>query len=258
MKKYSMFQAPYLSFFSRAFYQDVGKNWKRVAFGYLLLLLAVLWIPVMITAHAMLSDVITREAPRFVNQIPKITITSGEVSIDKPVPYSIIDPDSGEQILLIDTSGEITSVEQTEALALLTKDKLMIRQQHRSEIRVYDLSSVDAITIDSDMARTIVEAFRRWFAVFAYPFAVLGSYAFRIIQALIYALFGMLFARILKVTLDYPALLRLSVMAVTPVLIIKTIATVFSIALPVPGLLGFAIAMAYLFFGVRAQTGGAA
>ncbi|HAS54427.1 MAG: hypothetical protein A2X56_06385 [Nitrospirae bacterium GWC2_57_13] len=258
MKKYSLFQAPYLSFFSRAFYHDVGKNWKGVAFGYLLLLLAVLWIPVMITAHMKLSDFITREAPKIVNQIPKITITNGEVSIDKPVPYSIIDPESGTEILLIDTSGQTTSVDQTEALALLTKDKLMIRQQHRSEIRVYDLSSVDAVTIDSDMARTIVESFRRWFAVFAYPFALAGSYAFRIVQALIYGLFGMLFATILKVTLDYPALLRLSVMAVTPVLIITTIATVFSLSLPMPWLLGFGIAMAYLFFGVRAQKVNAA
>jgi len=39
MKRHSVFQAPFLAFGSGSLYRDVGRNWKGVAFGYLLLLL---------------------------------------------------------------------------------------------------------------------------------------------------------------------------------------------------------------------------
>src|SRR3990172_8756471 len=127
MKQYGVFHPLLLSFYSNALYRDVAKNWKGVGFLYLLLLLALTWIPVMIHFHNNLSEGISREAPKFVNQIPKITITKGEVSVDVPVPYYIIEPQSGVQLVAIDTSGQITSLDQTNAVALLTKKSFIMK-----------------------------------------------------------------------------------------------------------------------------------
>ncbi len=255
MRQYGVFHPLLLSFFSKSLYRDVAKNWKGVAFSYLLLLLGLTWVPVMMHFHNNLSDGISREAPRIVNQIPKITITKGEVSVDVPVPYYIIDPKSGEQIVAIDTSGQITSLDQTKAVVLLTKKNLIMRQQHRGETRIFDLSAIQSLTLDRDSVMGWVQAFKKWFPLIAYPFAVAGSFVYRIIQVLIYALIGMLFASILKTTLDYAALVRLSVIAITPVVLLNTLRRLLDVHVPLTWLISFAIAMVYLFMAVKANSG---
>jgi len=255
MKTYSLFQAPLLAFYSRSFYQDVARNRKGTAFGYLLLLLTFLWIPVMTTLHGHITAAMTTYAPPVVNQIPRITIMNGEVSVDVPTPYSIIEPARGTELLLIDTTGKTTSLDRTQAAALLTRDKLMIRQQRKQEVRIYDLSEVHDVTIDRDDAARVAEWVRKWTAAVAYPFALLGSFVYRMLQALLYGLIGMMIAGALKVTLDYAALIRLSVMAVTPVLILKTLRTVLGVEVPYGLLLGFVIAMGYLVYGIKASAG---
>ncbi len=255
MRQYGVFSPLLLSFFSKSLYRDVAKNWKGVGFLYLLLLLALTWIPVMMHFHNNLSDGISREAPKIVNQIPKITITKGEVSIDAPVPYYIIDPQSGEQIVAIDTSGQITSIDQTKAFALLTKNNLIIRQQHRGETRIFDLSAIQNLTLDRDSVMGWMQAFKKWFALVAYPFALGASFVFRIIQVLIYALIGMLFASILKTTLDYAALVRLSVISITPVVLLNTLRRLLDVHVPLTWLISFVIAMVYLFMAVKANSG---
>ena len=83
-----------------------------------------------------------------------------------------------------------------------------------------------------------------------YPLALLSSYVYRIIQALIYAAIGLLFASTCKVTLSYGALLRLAVAAMTPCMIIKMIFGLAGVAFPCIGILYILIILAYLYFGV--------
>ena len=45
MKRYSIFHPLVLSFFSKSLYRDVGKNWRGTGLLYLLLIIALLWIP---------------------------------------------------------------------------------------------------------------------------------------------------------------------------------------------------------------------
>ncbi len=254
MKQFGVFHPLLLSFFSKSLYRDVAKNWRGVGFSYLLLLLTLTWIPVMIQFHYNLSNIVSREAPKIVSQLPKITITKGEVSVDAPVPCYIIEPQSGAQLVAIDTSGQITSLDQTKALALLTK-KSFIMRQNRGETRTYDLSAIQSLTLDRDGVMSWVQAFKKWFALFAYPFAVAGSFAYRIIQVLLYALAGMLFAGVLKATLDYAALVRLSVIAITPVVLLNTLRRLLDVHVPLTWLISFVIAMCYLFIAVKANSG---
>jgi hypothetical protein len=156
--------------------------------------------------------------------------------------------------MAIDTSGQITSIDQTTAIALLTKKNFIMRQQHRGETRTFDLSAIQSLTLDRDMVMSWVQAFKKWFALFAYPFAVAGSFAFRAIQVLLYALIGMLFAGILKTTLDYAALVRLSVIAITPVVLLHTLRRLLDVHVPLTWLISFAIAMGYLFIAVKSSS----
>jgi len=253
MKKFSAIHIPPLSFFSKELYSDVALNWRGVNFFYLLLLLAACWIPIMIKLNNSIAQFVDNEAPRIVEQIPKITITNGEASIDESQPYYIKTPDSNSVLAIIDTTGTVKSLDNTGAYLLLTKNALIVRQSD-VETRAYSLSQVKNFVLTSDRLMKWLQIFKKVFIIVSYPLALLGSFIFRIIQALIYGAIGLLFASWCKIKLTYDTLIRLSVIAVTPCIIISTILFLANVRLPFAALIYFLIAMVYLLFGVKAAA----
>ena len=252
MRRYSIFHVPALSFFSKKLYIDVGQNWKGANFLYLLLLLAICLIPTMINLHRGISNFVNNEAPAIVNQVPEITITDGQVSIKETQPYYIKDPDSDEPLAIIDTTGQIESLEDTDAFCLLTGNKV-ITKKSEFENRTYDLSNVKAFVVDSERITGWLQIGRKFLAVVIYPFVLLGYYMYRIVQALIYAAIGLLFASFCKTTLSYAALIRLAVVAVTPCIIVGTILGLADTSIPY--FLYLVAALVYLFFAVKSISG---
>ncbi|MHC4062066.1 MAG: DUF1189 domain-containing protein [Planctomycetota bacterium] len=252
MKKYSIIHVPVLSFFSGALYRDVGLLWKGTGFAYLLLLLAVCWIPAMIQIHTGFSNFITNDAPLVINQVPEITITNGEVSIEEPQPYYIKAPDSNQVLAIIDTTGTITSLEDESTMCLVTRTEVITRKSD-VQTQTFDLSEVEDFVLDGDLIMGWLRTAGKFAVVIIYPFALFGSYVYRIIQALIYAAVGLLFAKLCNTTLSYTTLLRLAVVAVTPAIIISTVVGIAEVNLPPYALLFYlVVALGYLFFGVKA------
>jgi len=251
MRRYCIFHIPVMSFFSKSLYRDVAFRWKGTGFAYLLLLLAVCWLFGMVKIQAGLANFVDNEAPAVISQVPTIRITNGEASIDEPQPYPIKDPKSGEILVLIDTTGSINSLDQTEALVLVTKTELIARKSD-VETRTFSFAGVENLTLNQQIIEGWLNIAKTFLVAMIYPFVVLGSFMFRIVQALIYAALGILFAKWRKVELPYGALLRLSVTAVTPAIIAKTLLGVGGVHLPFAGLWYFLAAMGYLLFGVTA------
>jgi hypothetical protein len=251
MKKFSIIHLPVLSFFSKDLYRDVGLHWKRVCFGYLFLLLAICWIPMMVKIHTGFAGFVENDAPTVVDQVPEITITDGQVSIEEPQPYFIREPDSNQIIAVIDTTGSIESPADANAFFLLAKNS--ITTQTDFETRTIDLSQVKSFTLNSDRITRFLKNTKKYLVIILYPLALLSSYVYRIILALIFAAIGLLFASSCKVSLSYGALLRLAVVAMTPCIIIKTVFALAGVQLPCTILLlYFLITLAYLYFGVYA------
>jgi hypothetical protein len=250
MKKFSIIHIPLLSFYSRELYQDVGLNWKGVGFGYLFLLLAICTIPGMFKFQKGLSAFVNEYAPKFVNQVPNITIEKGEVHIDKPQPYYVTVPDSNQIIAIIDTTGQIQSLDPN-TFVLLTKTKLLSRQ-NKAEVRTYDLTGVQHFELNQDKVMNWLHVIQKLLVPVIYPFVLLGSFVSRIIQSLIYAAIGLAFASWCKTKLSYPALIRLAVTAITPVIIIRTVLEYASVVIPLASLWLFLVAMAFLLYGVKA------
>jgi len=114
------------------------------------------------------------------------------------------------------------------------------------------LQDFDQFVFDQAMLNEWLEIARGWLAPVVYVVCVLGAYIFRMLQALIYACIGLAFASMRRTTLPYPALMRLSVMSVTPGIIIETVLDTVGIIIPYGFLLYFLIAMGFLAFGVGA------
>jgi len=253
MKKFSIFHVPLLAFYSKELYKDVGSNWRGVAFGYLLLLLVVCTALRMVGLHRGLSKFVATEAPPFVDQVPTITISDGEVSIDRPEPHYIKVPDSNDVIAVIDTTGTIQSLDDTDAKVLLTKTQVTWRQSEM-ETRSFDLAEVKHFVLDKDKIMGWLNIFKKYFTLVLFPVLLLLSYVFRIIQALIYGAIGLLFATWSNAKLQYAASVRLAVVAVTPCIIARTILGLASVHLPWAWFWFFLAAMGYLFFAVKANT----
>jgi len=253
MKRFSALHVPLLSFFSKSLYQDVAWNWKGTCLLYLLVLLAVCWVPLMVKFQATLSRFVTREAPPIVEQIPPITIRDGEVSVDVEQPYTIKDPKTGGPAAIIDTTGSITSLEGQEARVLLTKTRLIIAER-RGKTTIHDLSAVSSFHINQALILWWLRWARSWLVVIVYPLALLFTYIYRLLQALFYAVIGMLFAGLVRVKLSFQALIRLAIVATTPAILLNTIVEAAGFRIPWWWLICFAIAMAYLYFGLRASA----
>jgi len=263
MRRYSVIHVPVLSFFSKALYRDVCHQWKGVGFAYLLLLLIVCWIAPIVKLHIGVSDFVDNEASRIVSQIPTITIVDGKASINEPQPYRITEPDTGETLAVIDTTGAINSLEDAKAFVLIKETEAILKQSD-FETRTFSFREIDQLTLDQDMVTGWLATAKVFVAPVLYVLAVLGAFVFRILQALIYACIGLLFASWCKSRFTYASLIRLSIVAVTPGIIIATILEVAGVSFPYSGWCYFLAAMGFLFFGVkaasqdRAPTGGPA
>lgn len=254
MKKYSLIHIPALSFFSKDLYRDVGLHWKGVNFLYLLLLLVICWTPTLIKVHVGFTSFVKNIAPAVVEQLPEITFDNGEASISEPQPYYIINPDDGAVLAIIDTTGQINSLEGTDAICLLTRDKVIARKS-KFENRTFDLSQMkEHFVLNSELVMGWLRTANKFLAIAIAPFAILGSYSFRIVQALLYAVAGLMFAAGCKAKLSYAALIRLAVVAMTPCLLAKTIFGLAGIHLPFASLIFLAITLGYLFFAIKANS----
>ena len=253
MRRYSIFHPLVMSFYSPSLYRDVAENWKGVGFLYLLLLLSLAWIHPIVRLQQTAAGLMQTLGPAVLEQVPTITIRQGEVSINEPQPYVIKVPGSDTPLAVIDTTGQ-TTPQNTQAMLLLTKRQAIVRK-NRFETRTYELSGIQDLTVDRTTAERILDGCQRWLAVLAYPMAVIGSYVYRILQVLIYAAIGLLFARLLKTPLEYPELLRLSSVGITPAVVANTLrgAAGYSSSL-VWWFCCFLISMGYLLFAVRVNS----
>lgn len=253
MKTYSVVQAPLWSFFSAGLYRDAILRWKGTGMGYLFILLAVCWLPIMGKVHQEVSKFVSTEAPKLVKQIPTITITDGRASVKVPQPYEITEPETGNVIAVIDTTGRITSLDETEARVLVTRDGVIAKKSD-FETRSFSFKEVKEFTLDRAKINGWMETIRQYLAVVLYPFALLGSFVGRILQQLIYGAIGLLLALIFKRPRSYLSLLRLSAVAMTPPILIKTVLMTARIHLPGAGLLFFVLAMGLMCLGLRAAA----
>jgi hypothetical protein len=242
-----------LSFYSKNLYRDVGQTWRGTGFLYLFLLLALAWIPHSLKVHTGFNEWLNENAPAFLLQVPPISIRNGRVHTPVDTPY-IITTNTGDPLIIIDLTGQYTSLDDTTAVILLTEDKLYLKNEQRRRTEIHDLSQVQEFSFDrTDLERWAVWA-HTWVGVSFYFLVLLSEFVYRILQALLYAAVGLAFCKSLKVELPYLTVLRLTCIAVTPIVLVQTILSYASVNVPGLSLFSLAAALGYLYFAVKANS----
>jgi hypothetical protein len=248
-----MYRAPLLAFYSRPFYREVALSWRTRGFIYLLLLLCVCWVPALVQMSIQGSHFMATRADDFIRQLPTLTIAGGKASIDGEEPLFIIDRETGQEFAIIDTTGEITSLDGFNAAVLITGTQILT-QQGELDTRSYDLSTIQDLTLTPADAYRWLNLTMIWGPAFLFPFLVVGSFAVRLLQTFFYALIGMVLKLATGTNLDFASLLSVSIMAITPAIVAATILLVLGITPPLGWLLFFGLSMAYLLFGMSATV----
>jgi len=254
MKRYNYLQTIYLSFFSRDLYRDVAKNWGGGVVLYLFILLLICWAVMIVRYQPVINHSFQHIANELAPQIPEIHIKKGEVSTPENRPYLIKDKESGETIIIIDTSGKYPDLNETPSSTkvLITHDKVYYVDDSNSE-RIQKIPAKITVEIKPDQVKQSLIKIADWLWVIFLPILLILSFAYRLVQALIYAVIGKIFSALSNASLSYAELLKLSMVAVTPVIVISTILDWFSVAFPFQWLLYFIITMAYLIFAIGAN-----
>lgn len=259
-KRYSHFAAPLLApFFVASLYRDVGRNWRNIGFWYLVLVLVLTWLPVWIVWHTAYARFVAVHLPKITEEIPPISVTDGVVSSPVAQPYVVRLPPSqpggeaGEPFFVLDTTGQVNSFRDTEAMVLLTRDRLHMRDDRNGEERSFDLSEVKRFNLDGAAVQGWAQSSSRVFGWVGFPISLLLSLVFRLVQGVVYAAIGLIWNNAFNARLSFAALMRLSFIAVTPVLLIDTALLLAGVTVPFGTLFGIAIAQVYLAAAVAAN-----
>jgi Protein of unknown function (DUF1189) len=257
VEQFPFWQAPYLAFFSQPFYRDVAQRWRGLSLTYLLLLLAVTWLPNVLRLNSKVENFRKNDLPPILEQVPKLEVLNGEVKADAKMPYRIIDPKTKETWVVIDTSASADDFDRLNTLILITKDSVIANQSTgvSSFSRNVNLKDLEGVVIEKESLRTFIDGIIRWTRTLAYPLLVINSWSYRFFQALLFGVLGMIIANTIQVRLPYATLVRLSVIGLTPVILIRTVLDFFGIALPLWWLVAFAITVVYLYQAIKANQG---
>ena len=255
MRRYSIFHALPLSFFSGELYRDVARSWRGIGMVYLLLLVALVTLVVVIRIQIGTDRWARGEARGLVEQIPHMVIRHRVVEVDAAMPYTIRDPKTGTPVAIIDTTGQIASLDGQEATVLVTADHIMYRKS-AAETRVFQLATVKDFTIDPERADRWLRLLATWAAPVAAVFVFGGLFCLRLVQQLMLAVIGLLAASAVRARLDFSALMRLAAVALTPALLIEPLLDILKVKVPGFALIWIVLALAYLMWAVAANRPG--
>ncbi len=247
-RKYNIAHLPFLAFFSKNLYRDIGQNWKGANFAYLFLLLAICWIPSTLKLREDLVQSLDSNQLHLINQLPDIHIKNGRVEVDQHKPYPI-ENRSGQTVAIIDTTGSMNYIADDHVMALLTESALIIRRG-KNQFNTLDLSQVSEFHLNKQIANQWLQTTRNALAPLSYGLFLLLSYIFAVLAMLLTAVVGLILSTSIHSSLKFAGVLRIAVAAATPSIILITVST--ALGQSVPGLAYIAFTLLYLLIGIKA------
>lgn len=234
-----------------------AQTWRGRAMAYLALVLALCWTATLIRFQVSYWKVMQKAEAAILSQVPVITYKDGAISTPENKLYRI-EVGTGTAVFaaIIDTTGQTKNLNGQTAQILLTRTTLFVRKQS-GEVREIDLSKSKAqpFVLDHERIQKLMRMFRLWTVPFLAPFLLLASFLKRLVQAFFIALLGLAIVSMLDVELDLGELFSLAIIAMTPAMILQTVAHVAGLQFPGSLSLWVVLIVGYFLFAVNAAAG---
>ena len=257
MKRYNALHALVLSFYSGDFYRDVAKNWTGIGVLYLLMLLSVAWLPTGLRTFKTFTRFVDEKGAAMAQQMPAVTIENGIMRATPSGRHELKEPLTGEIFMIIDDTIDTVPADITMDGGVLTRTEFAMFNSRRQERRIWQLQPGFKFSLTRERTREFLSGLPFWAVPLIYVSLVIGSLAFRFGQALLYGNIGMFFAREFKADIDYRAAVRIAAVAVTPVIVLRTLIGLMPVTEPswyIRWPIAFVITVLLIRFGVKAAA----
>ncbi|HEX5869288.1 MAG TPA: DUF1189 family protein, partial [Longimicrobium sp.] len=135
-------------------------------------------------------------------------------------PHVIANPEDGKPLIVIDTTGATTEPPAAPSV-LLTRDKLIVRQQNKME--THDLSQIQSFHVDGKRVQGWADTMLGGYWTLGFPLLVVFSFVLRLLQMLLFGVVALLVASSVRPPLGFAACMRLAALAMTPVILLDTL-----------------------------------
>ncbi|HZS40101.1 MAG TPA: DUF1189 domain-containing protein [Polyangia bacterium] len=237
--------------FDRGVFAEVHGQKLRRTVGYLFLLIAIATASTTIWFTLGLRGLVRRVLPEL-DKLPTITIRDGEASANVPQPWrhSFGWQDGNEVVLIIDTTGVVTDLDDHEVGLLLMKRELLVKGDDGAKETI-ELARLGDVTIGPHLVK-------RWLAraqrIAPFVFAAVAFLLFTILrwlQALVLTLVALVAGLGRRRKLGFGALLTVATYALTLPAWLAALRPFVPLRVPHFWLISAALAVAYAIAGVR-------
>lgn len=245
-----MLAALYQSFYQPIIYWRAAHEWRSVKYILLLVLISALSSTYIFTAHIPYAS-LYRAAANF----PVMTLQGGTLQIDRPQPY-IVYLEQGEQgekpeaFVIFDNTGAYTVDTLKEAQILVTATGAHIKKNTREVENYSFLDTTDKTITPHDVGEWVTMA-KAWAWPVILFLLLVGYFIGYGLLMLLYALAGIAIARYSAIYLDYLQLMRVALVAMTPMTVVQSTLAVAGIE-GVSFWLDMLVTLGYLTYGIRA------
>ncbi len=231
------------------FYKTIKDNRFSRSFIYLLLLFLIIYAISGTRAFIATRIMVDELAVSMSTNVPDFRLENGEFSFDGEMPYYL--SSSTEEAYVIDTTGKVDKsvLKDVGSGMLITKDMLYVKRSE-AEMREFSLSEF------KDFALTkakIVEFLPKltWIAGIFIAFGFIFVLGWKLLNAVILALLGLIINASLKGGLKYNNLLNISIYALTLPMLLKLAVDLYGYPIPWFGLIYWGISLLYVAMAAK-------
>lgn len=238
----------YLAFYSKHCYIRAAREWKGIGFGYLFVMIFISSLCIGIYVHTWTNLAIAQIEKLILPQMPTMTFKDEHLTIDKELPYLITV--NGTTIVRFDKTAEQPADPAEFAPLILGETEAAHYVRGTGRVKEWAYKKILSLIIDPITVTKYVKFLKTWFGLcFALVLLPL-HFVYVASQTLMLGVIGRIFTSTMHFFLSYSKLVRVSVVAVTPGVVLGTLLIVtnqfFALWIGIYGIM----AAIYLFYGV--------
>ncbi len=255
--------APIFTFFSRPFYATIAGDRSKKGVLYLLYLSAMMAVVMLIVTRTVIVPSVKTFMDWTAKEMPILTISpAGEVSMDRPSPYTMVHPELGPIVLFKTDSDELNAQELSAVQIAVTRSQIHVNES--GEAKAFNIRDIldrnselknrkEPLVISADTLERFSAQTRPLIFVMMGFGTLVGFFVWKILVALIYSWVAVGFNRMRAEPLSYGKVFDLTIYALTPAIGFQTLRLVvpFLGAIPFLFVLDMSISLAFLYFAVK-------
>ena len=238
----------YLAFYSKHAYIRAAREWKGIGYGYLFVMILVSTLCIGIWVHTWTNVAIGQIEKLILPQLPTMTFKEGHLTIDKELPYVITV--NGINAVRFDKTDAQPADDADFVPLVVGETGCANYVRGHGLVKEWIYKKIFSAIIEPLGIAKYIAFIKTWLGLIVAGVLLPLHFAFVASQTLLMGLIGRLFTSTMSFIMSYSKLVRISVVAATPGVVLGTILIIsnqfFTLWLGIYSIM----AVVYLFYGV--------